>query len=115
MYSKFQFPKDSNMLLPSGLWTNSAKARPSMGVLPYLPLLMKMICAPLQVMREGREVNQQPQGALQEQASSSSPETFQETLGAEVSAACTGAAKPRVTRTARNAVCLTDREFRLIR
>jgi hypothetical protein len=32
-------------------------------------------------------VNQQPHGALQEQASSSSPETFQETLGAEESAA----------------------------
>jgi hypothetical protein len=48
---------------------------------------MKRICAPLQVMREGKEVNQHPQGALQEQASSSSPETFQETLGAEVSAA----------------------------
>lgn len=92
------------MLLPSGLWTNSATARPSRGVLPYFPLLMKRICAPLQVMREGREVNQQPHGALQEQASSRSPETFQETLGAVESAAGLGAAKPRLIKTARKAV-----------
>src|SRR5882672_1680999 len=103
------------MLLPSGLWTNWASTRPSRGVLPYLPLVMKTICAPLQVIREGREVNQQPHGALQEHASSSSPETFQETLDAAVSAAWTGAAKPRVARTARNAVCLTEIDFGLFR
>jgi hypothetical protein len=74
---------------------------------------MKMICAPLQVMREGREVNQQPQGALQEQASSRSPETFQKTLGAAESAAWLVKAKPNVIK-ARSAVCLTEKEFELV-
>src|ERR1041384_6082994 len=41
---------------------------------------MKMICAPSQVMREGRDLNQHGQAGRQEQASSSSPVTFHEVL-----------------------------------
>src|SRR5438046_7769691 len=37
---------------------------------------MKMICVPSQVIREGRDLNQQGQAARQEQASSNSPATF---------------------------------------
>src|ERR1051325_10101281 len=68
------------MLLRSGLWTNWAMARPSKGVLPYRPLVMKMICAPSHVMREGRALNQQGQAGRQEQASSKSPASFQAVL-----------------------------------
>src|SRR5438552_9105348 len=74
------------MLWCSGLWTNWATARPSRGVFPYEPLLMMMICAPSQVMREGRDLNQQGQAARQEQASSSSPETFHEVLASALAA-----------------------------
>src|SRR6266487_1187616 len=41
---------------------------------------MKPICAPSQVMREGRDLNQHGQAGRQEQASSSSPVTFHEVL-----------------------------------
>src|SRR5713101_6511676 len=41
---------------------------------------MKIICEPSQVMREGRDLNQQGQAGRQEQASSSSPVTFHEVL-----------------------------------
>src|SRR5437762_11173194 len=41
---------------------------------------MKMICAPSQVMREGRDLNQHGQAGRQEQASSSSPLIFHEVL-----------------------------------
>src|SRR6266542_3664358 len=50
---------------------------------------MKMICAPSQVMREGRDLNQHGQAGRQEQASSSSPLTFHAVLFA-VSAALPG-------------------------
>src|SRR5437867_2002881 len=53
---------------------------------------MKMICAPSQVMREGRDLNQHGQAGRQEQASSSSPVTFHETLLA-ASAALPGMSK----------------------
>src|SRR5947208_12231314 len=68
------------MLLCSGLWTNWATARPSSGTFPYWPLVMKTICAPSQVMREGRDLNQHGQAGRQEQASSSSPFTFHDVL-----------------------------------
>src|SRR6266550_361121 len=48
---------------------------------------MKMICAPSQVMREGRDLNQHGQAGRQEQASSSSPVTFHEVLGAAATVA----------------------------
>src|SRR6266404_9925618 len=41
---------------------------------------MKTICAPSQVMREGRDLNQHGQAGRQEHASSSSPVTFHEVL-----------------------------------
>src|SRR5438552_617576 len=41
---------------------------------------MKTICAPSQLMREGRDLNQHGQAGRQEQASSSSPVTFHEVL-----------------------------------
>src|ERR1041385_2673058 len=41
---------------------------------------MKMICAPSQAMREGRDLNQHGQAGRQEQASSSSPVTFHDVL-----------------------------------
>src|SRR5262245_3235389 len=44
---------------------------------------MKMICAPSQVMREGSDLNQHGHAARQEQASSSSPVTFQEGVRSE--------------------------------
>src|SRR6185295_19194857 len=47
---------------------------------------MKMICAPSQVMREGRDLNQHGQAGRQEQASSSSPATFHEVLPAAAAA-----------------------------
>src|SRR6266496_1508956 len=47
---------------------------------------MKMICAPSQVMREGRDLNQHGHAGRHEQASSSSPLTFQEVLAAFVAA-----------------------------
>src|SRR5438552_15949426 len=68
------------MLWCSGLWTNWATASPSSGILPWWPLRMNMICAPSQVMREGRDLNQHGQAGRQEQASSSSPATFHEVL-----------------------------------
>src|SRR6266699_2152940 len=52
---------------------------------------MKMICAPSQVMREGRDLNQHGQAGRQEQASSSSPLIFHEVL---VAAAATLPGKP---------------------
>src|SRR5437762_8291045 len=54
---------------------------------------MKMICAPSQVMREGRDLNQHGQAGRQEQASSSSPLIFHEVL-------LDAAAAPPVTPTA---------------
>src|SRR4030095_3496583 len=78
------------MLLCSGLWTNWATAKPSSGVLPYCPLLMKIICAPSQVMREGSDLNQQGHAGRQEQASSSSPAIFQRVFGSVFSAALAG-------------------------
>src|SRR5262245_6086842 len=66
------------MLLCSGLWTNWATASPSSGTLPYRPLVITMICAPSQVMRDGRDLNQHGQAGRQEQASSSSPLIFHE-------------------------------------
>src|SRR4051794_12622854 len=69
----FQLPNDSNIDLFSGLCTNCATAKPSSETFPYFPFSMKMICAPSQVMREGKAWNQQGHGALQEQASSRSP------------------------------------------
>src|SRR6266540_1368465 len=74
------------MLWCSGLWTNWATASPSSGILPYRPLVMKMICAPSQVMREGRDLNQHGQAGRQEQASSSSPVIFHEVLLAAAAA-----------------------------
>src|SRR5947208_5147004 len=47
---------------------------------------MKTICAPSQVMREGRDLNQHGQAGRQEQASSSSPLIFQEVLAAAAAA-----------------------------
>src|SRR6266487_656669 len=47
---------------------------------------MKMIWAPSQVMREGRDLNQHGQAGRQEQASSSSPVIFHEVLFAAVAA-----------------------------
>src|SRR5689334_3938491 len=47
---------------------------------------MKTICAPSQVMREGRDLNQHGQAGRQEQASSSSPLIFQEVLVAAAAA-----------------------------
>src|ERR1051325_126448 len=47
---------------------------------------MKMICAPSQVMREGRDLNQHGQAGRQEQASSSSPVIFHEVWAAAASA-----------------------------
>src|SRR5437870_286799 len=42
---------------------------------------MNMVCVPSQVIREGRDLNQQGQGGRQEQASSSSPLSFHCVLG----------------------------------
>src|SRR5437764_10815464 len=70
------------MLLCSGLCTNCPSARPSSGIFPYLPFLMKTTCAPSHVIREGSDLNQHGQAGRQEQASSSSPVTFQEVLSA---------------------------------
>jgi hypothetical protein len=47
---------------------------------------MKMICAPSQVMREGRDLNQHGQAGRQEQPSSSSPVTFHDVLLAAAAA-----------------------------
>src|SRR5947199_9458324 len=47
---------------------------------------MKMICAPSQVMREGRDLNQHGQAGRQEQASSSSPVTLHDVLLAAAAA-----------------------------
>src|SRR5579862_4739664 len=44
---------------------------------------MMMTCIPSQVMREGRDLNQQGQAGRQEQASSSSPEIFHEVFFSE--------------------------------
>src|SRR5260370_41276134 len=45
---------------------------------------MNIICDPSQVMREGRDLNQHGHAGRQEQASSSSPVTFQEVLLAAI-------------------------------
>src|SRR5438876_9493489 len=79
------------MLWCSGLCTNCASANPCNGIFPQWPLVMKMICAPSQVMREGRDLNQHGQAGRQEQASSSSPLIFHEVL---VAAAATLPGKP---------------------
>src|SRR5436189_6107612 len=68
------------MLWCSGLWTNCARASPASGTFPYWPLVIKTICAPSQVMREGRDLSQHGQAARHEQASSSSPVIFHEVL-----------------------------------
>src|SRR2546427_10187517 len=47
---------------------------------------MKTICAPSQVMREGRDLNQHGQAGRQEHASSSSPLIFHEVLVAGAAA-----------------------------
>src|SRR6185369_5467606 len=47
---------------------------------------MKMICAPSQVMREGRDLNQHGQAGRHEQPSSSSPVTFHDVLLAAAAA-----------------------------
>src|SRR5436189_4627518 len=70
------------MLWCSGLWTNCARASPASGTFPYWPLVIKTICAPSQVMREGRDLNQHGQAGRHEQASSSSPVIFHEVLPA---------------------------------
>src|SRR5947209_4339024 len=74
------------MLWCSGLCTNCASANPCNGILPQWPLVMKMICAPSQVMREGRDLNQHGQAGRQEQASSSSPVTLHDVLLAAAAA-----------------------------
>src|SRR5213592_4544480 len=74
------------MLLCSGLCTNWATASPSSGILPWRPLVISTICAPSQVMREGRDLNQHGQAGRQEQASSSSPLIFHEVLVAALAA-----------------------------
>src|SRR6267142_2121972 len=56
---------------------------------------MKMIWAPSQVIREGRDLNQQGQAARQEQASSSSPVTFHFILACESGAGAASAATAR--------------------
>src|ERR1044072_5819658 len=66
---------------------------------------MKMTGAPSQVMREGRDLNQHGQAGRQEQASSSSPVTFQGVL-AGASAALTGT--PNAPMPHRNASETTD-------
>src|SRR6185295_4188584 len=63
---------------------------------------MKMICAPSQVMRVGRDLNQHGQAARQEQASSSSPVTFHDVLPA-AAAARPGRAKQTMPHTIANA------------
>src|SRR5262245_53704773 len=47
---------------------------------------MRIICAPSQVMRDGRDLNQHGQAGRQEQASSSSPLSFHEMLVAAAAA-----------------------------
>jgi hypothetical protein len=68
---------------------------------------MKITCMPSQVMRDGSDLNQQGQAGRQEQASSSSPESFQDGFAPGLSAARHMAAVPRVQRMIPIARCLT--------
>src|SRR3954469_19818462 len=59
---------------------------------------MTITCMPSQVMRDGRDLNQQGHAARQEQASSSSPETFQDGLASALSPARHISDEPSVPR-----------------
>src|SRR3954471_17009705 len=59
---------------------------------------MNTTCMPSQVMREGNDLNQQGHAARQEQASSSSPESFQDGLASALSEAWHTSNVPRTPR-----------------
>src|ERR1035438_2823608 len=99
------------MVWCSGLWTNWDTASPSSETLPYWPLVMKTICTPSQVMREGRDLNQHGQAGRQEQASSSSPLTFHEILASASAALLEMPDAPRTHAIATETMDLPDMIF----